>query len=374
MKKKRILATLLAAVLLLSGCSLEKTDSAVDAKQTVIEVNGAKVTKAEFNNNYSYNYYIQSYYAQIMAQFGSGDGTVDAAEVLQDTISGIEETLVLNQKAAELGFDQYTDDDMIAIKESAQTSYESNLASVQSNYFADTELTGDALTEAVKAKADELGYTLDYFISSAKSTETSKRLKASVTDLVTISDEQLQAALDEKIEAEKTAYAADITAYGTSANAGKLTYYTPAGYRSIKVITVTKPTAAEGETFDVSTAKAEIDAIAVKATAGEDFDTLSDNLKAYVVTTGSTDVLESIVTAAMALTEKGAVSEVIENETDFILIKYVDDLAEASADLEVARANLYVDMLSNAQSDAYNAAVTSWMNAADIKVYTDRIN
>ena len=75
MKKKTLFALLLAAVMLLSGCSLVLKDSAVDAKQTIIDVNGEQVDKQTFLNAYNYTLTMQQYYAQMLQQFG-GDGTV----------------------------------------------------------------------------------------------------------------------------------------------------------------------------------------------------------------------------------------------------------------------------------------------------------
>ena len=71
--KKTLFILLLAAVLVLTGCSsLVKRDSAVDAKQTILTVNGEHVTKQTFLNVYDYNLYTEQQYAQMMKQFGKG--------------------------------------------------------------------------------------------------------------------------------------------------------------------------------------------------------------------------------------------------------------------------------------------------------------
>ena len=75
MKKKTLFALLLAAVMLLSGCSLVLKDSAVDAKQTIIDVNGEQVDKQTFLNAYNYTLTMQQYDAQMLQQFG-GDATL----------------------------------------------------------------------------------------------------------------------------------------------------------------------------------------------------------------------------------------------------------------------------------------------------------
>ena len=71
MKKKTLFALLLAAVMLLSGCSLVLKDSAVDAKQTIIDVNGEQVDKQTFLNAYNYTLTMQQYYAQMLQQFAA---------------------------------------------------------------------------------------------------------------------------------------------------------------------------------------------------------------------------------------------------------------------------------------------------------------
>ena len=257
MKKKTLFALLLAAVMLLSGCSLVLKDSAVDAKQTIIDVNGEQVDKQTFLNAYNYTLTMQQYYAQMLQQFG-GDGTVDEASILQSTLDNYISSLVLSQKAKELGFDQFTDAELAELQAQAQEEYDTQLESIRTTYFADSELEGDALTAEVTAYAEANGYTLDYQLDTAKSNKISERLKASVTDTVTITDDDLQAALDKEVASEKETFASTPAAYGTRVNAGTTVYYTPAGYRTIRVISVDKPTE-EGASSDE--AKQQIDAL-----------------------------------------------------------------------------------------------------------------
>ena len=219
MKKKTLFALLLAAVMLLSGCSLVLKDSAVDAKQTIIDVNGEQVDKQTFLNAYNYTLTMQQYYAQMLQQFG-GDGTVDEASILQSTLDNYISSLVLSQKAKELGFDQFTDAELAELQAQAQEEYDTQLESIRTTYFADSELEGDALTAEVTAYAKANGYTLDYQLDTAKSNKISERLKASVTDTVTITDDDLQAALDKEVASEKETFASTPAAYGTRVNAG----------------------------------------------------------------------------------------------------------------------------------------------------------
>lgn len=374
MSKKSLLALLLVAVMALSGCSLVMKDESVDNLLTIIDVNGTLVNKQVFNNTYDYNLYIEQYYASMLAYFG-GDGTVDADAVLEDTIDTIVSSLVTNQKSAELGLDQLTEADEAQVQADAHTAYDEELEYIKSMYFADSELSEEEITAAVTEQAVASGITLELMVENQRSSLIAERLRASVTDSVTITDADIQAELDSLIAEEKAAYENNLAAYGLAVNNGATIYYHPDGYRSIKVIEVAKTVADENaaETTD-DAAKVEIEALAARAAAGEVFDTLSDTITASVVCEGSTHLDAAIVEAALQLPSAGTVSPVVETETSYALIQYVEDVAEKSATLEEMRDSLYDTVLSAAQDEAYSTAVATWISEADVMIYYENIN
>ena len=137
MKKKSLLILLIAAVLLLSGCSsLVKRDSAVDAKQTILIVNGEHVNKENFLNLYNYTLYSEQYYAQMMAQLGMSDGSIDSKAILQNTAQNLITSTVTSQKAIELGLDQFTDEEKAAQDAEAQKQYDEQLENYKTSAFA----------------------------------------------------------------------------------------------------------------------------------------------------------------------------------------------------------------------------------------------
>ncbi len=376
-KKKALFAMLLAAVMLLSGCSLVMRDSEVDALQTIIDVNGVKVDKATFMSAYNYNLYMQQYYAQMMAQFGLSGSEVNEAEVRQNTVDSYISGLVQNQKAEELGFKTFTDAERAEIEAEAQQEYDNQLANIKENDFAETDLEGEALEAAVAAHAQELGYTLESIRDNVENEKISNRLTTSVTDQVTVDDEDLQAALDAKIESDKASCETNLGAYGTKANAGTVTYYTPAGYRSMRMISLPKAAAdnadAEQEAANAE-AKAKAEELLARLDAGESFDALGEEADSRVVCESSTDVNSAVVAAVMALTEKGTHTDVIETENAYVLAEYVDDVAEHTATLAEMRDAIYNETLENAKNAAYDAALKEWIAAADVKVYLDRLD
>ncbi|MBQ1945941.1 MAG: peptidylprolyl isomerase [Clostridia bacterium] len=370
MSKKSLLALLLVAVMALSGCSLVMKDQEVDNLLTIIDVNGTLVNKQVFANTYEYNLYIEQYYASMLASFG-GDGTVDTDAVLQSTIDTIITSLVTSQKCAELGFDQLTAEDEAQVQADAQVAYEEELEYVKEYYFANTELSGEELEAAVAEQAAASGVTLEVMVENARATLISDRLRASVTDLVTVTDEDIQAELDALIAEEKTGYENNLAAYGLAVNNSTAAiYYTPAGYRTVKLIETTKPTEEGAE----DTAKTEIEALAARLQAGEAFDTLSETVATKVVCEVSTDLDAAIVDAAMRIPAAGEVSPVVETATGYALIQYVEDVAENTVTLDEVRDSLYEGVLTEKQDAAYEEAVAAWIAEADVKIYTENIN
>ena len=358
--KKTFFILLLAAVLVLTGCSsLVKRDSSVDAKQTILTVNGEHVTKQTFLNVYDYNLYTEQQYAQMMKQFGMSDGSVDSKSVLQSTLQSFISMLVNNQKAAELGFDQFTDEENAALDAEAQADYDDKLKTVKDTYFADSEPTEEELA----ATAANQGYSLSSSRSSAEQKKINERLKDYAAKDVTVDDAALQATLEEKIDSQKSRYENSANALNSVITGGSQLFYVPAGYRTIRVIQTSG-----------DTAEADINALAERIAAGEAIDALGVDVKEYAVTEGSSLVSADLVTAAMALTEKGSVTAAIQTANGYAIAEYADDVAEYTATLEEVRDSLYDETLENVRTAAYNAAMDSWVNASDIQTYLDRLN
>ncbi len=238
MRKRAILAFMLAAALFLSGCALVEKDTAVDNATVIIQLGDQTVTKAQVNSAVDYQL---SYTAQMYSLYYgySYDTTSDTAkaEALDTVLNGFAEQLVKVQKAKELGFDVLTDEEDAAVKEDAQSQFDSDKEYVKSQYFSDTTLEGDALEEAILAKMTELGLEYDtYYYPSAKATAAQDKLQEYVIKDVTVSDEEIQAEFDSRVESAKTTYASSLSSYGATVNSNGTVYYAPAGYRYVKHI------------------------------------------------------------------------------------------------------------------------------------------
>ena len=238
MQKKALLALLLALTLALSGCALIQKDMDVDRATEIIRVGDTVITKGEIQDEVDYQLY---YMYALYSQFGLSYDPTNAdniADMQDQVIDMLVQNAVLENKAAELGLDQLTDEEKAEVAANADETWQNNRNSIQNEHFADTELEGDELNAALDAELEEHGYSYDAVLESATSSFVLNKLRASVTDLVTVNDEELQAKLDEHIASAQSTYESSLSSYGISVNNGSTVYYRPAGYRMVKQILI----------------------------------------------------------------------------------------------------------------------------------------
>ena len=237
MRKKAILAFVLAAVLLLSSCALVEKDLAVDNATVIIQLGDETISKIQVNNALETELYYQAQYYSML--YGTSIDTTDPeirANLLDSTLDNLAQQLVLRQKARELGFETFTADEDTAIRETAQSNMDSDKEAVKAEFFADTALEGEALEAGISQKMTELGLIFDQYYESAKAEAAQKKLRDSVIASVTVTDEEIQTEYDSRVAEGKTSYESNLSAYGSSVNSNRDVFYTPAGYRYVKHI------------------------------------------------------------------------------------------------------------------------------------------
>lgn len=239
MKRFGLFALMMALVLVVTGCSLVVKDPAVDAKRIIIDFGDEKVDKATFINAYNNAYNNEMSMQQMYQQFGMiQQVNVDPAQIMQQTMDGMVNRMVLLKRAKELKLDVLTDEEKTALAEKVEESWQAVLDEVQQYDFAQTELTGDELTAAVAARAAEYGISREAVEASEAETRMLEKLKVEETKDVAVTQEEIKADFDTKVEGAKAQYTSDPDAYGSAFNAGGPVYYAPAGYRLIKQVLV----------------------------------------------------------------------------------------------------------------------------------------
>ncbi len=236
MRKKALLAALMAMILLTSGCALIVKDEAVDAATPVIRMGDQVITKAEVKAQVESELYQQASWYQMFGQSFDYTDPANIAAAQESAIEALKKDMVLNAKAKELGFDQLTAEDEASIKENAQKDLDSIISQAK-NYVENAEgMSEEELTEAATKQAEESGYTLDAYVNYEKGNLISKRLKDYTIQDVAVTDEEIQAEYESKVAANKETYAEKPGSWATAANNGTTLYYTPAGVRRVKQI------------------------------------------------------------------------------------------------------------------------------------------
>ena len=239
MRKKALLALMIAAVLLLSGCNLIKKDQAVDDATEIIRMGDKVYTKIQVKAAAQQELINK---AQTYSMFGYAYDMTDPAniaEAQEAAVKALKEDLTLTAKAAELGFDQLTDEELEAVKAKAQESYDNMVNTAKQYVEGKDEMDEAALTEAAVKMAEDAGYTMENRTESATKDAVSAKLKEYAVKDVAVTDEEIQAEYDSKVESNKETYAENAASWAAAANNGYTTlYYTPAGVRRVKQILV----------------------------------------------------------------------------------------------------------------------------------------
>ena len=241
MRKKCILALMLAAMLVLSGCALVTVDEAADNARVILDVDGGTVNKAVFHNMVEYQLYqnqqMNSYYQMLGL---TGSFSTDENTVAQEVLASYTNSLVAKHKAAELGFDQMTEEENQEIQETAEKNYEELLTEIKDHYLADSASLDEAeLRQKAMEYANENGMsTLENYLDSAKIEKSVEKLRADTVKDVTYTQEELQAKLDEEAAANKTTFESNPDYYGYYLNNGTPVYYNAPGYRMVKQVLV----------------------------------------------------------------------------------------------------------------------------------------
>ena len=238
MKKKALLAVLLAMTLLLSSCALVVKDEEVDAATVILKLGDTEYTKAQVLNhadNVLYEMYQNAYYS------GQSLDVTNASVIASARSTAVEELkedMTLRAKAAALGLDQLTDEEKATAKENAESSFEYAKEYVKA-YMLDAEdqkLEGEELEAAIQKGLDSLGVSLESYIKSAEDTVVDSKLKEYAVKDVTVSEDEIKAEYDSRVAADEEKYKESAVSWTTADRSQTVLYYAPAGIRRVKQI------------------------------------------------------------------------------------------------------------------------------------------
>ena len=258
-----LIAMLLAAVMVLSGCNLIGYDAELDGAQVVAKVNDTELTKAEW---LAYREYMANYYNQYYQQYFGISMPMDEETIAgygEEALEQMIQSTVVVEKMEELGFEPLPEEEAAEVEEYADSMIEMYKLLLRYQNYPDLEtVEEEAERLAIEATASEatasepaapvatvtdaeldamlneeleaMGYTREYIVESQTASVQNDKLYAYATESVTVTDEQVKAEFDELAAQQKENYDATPATYASAVNSGIDTYYIPEGYRGVK--------------------------------------------------------------------------------------------------------------------------------------------
>ena len=366
---KKLMALLMALMLVLSSVSVAEEADLVLATAFNGEVSvSMSEVKGEFDE--MLDAYL-AYYSQYGYEMDKYD-TEFQNSVAQETVQ-----MKLSQKVAE----RHAMDTGYELTPEKDEGYQAEaLAALveMSEYYTQMLISygvpEEEIEEVVKAELESAGYTYETLYESAKLKGVLDHLYALGIEGVEVTEEEVKAAFDAKVAAQKETYDADVDAFISAYIGGEERLYTPEGVRLLHCIFV----ALEDETVEAEgvTGKAKADEALSKIRAGEDFTAVMEAYNedastpeqmqvGYPIAETSGSYGDEFKNGAMALANIGDVSDVIETEYGYFILKYVSDLTAGSVEFEPRKEAETAEALTNKQNDAYSAYIDSMITGAN---------
>ena len=256
-----LIAMLMAAVMMLSGCNLIGYDAELDGAQVVAKVNDKEITKADW---IAYRDYMIEYEQQYLQQYYGMTMPVDDEAVKaygEAALEQLVESAVIEDKLVELGLDTLSEEDAAGVEEYADSMVElykmmlryQNYPGLETVEEEQERLAAEAaeatpsepqetvatvtdamLDEMLTNDLNTIGYTRDYFVQSQTISKQNELLRAETYKDVAVTDEQVKAEFDAQAAQQQESYDANPTSYAYAEQNGSDVYYVPAGYRGVK--------------------------------------------------------------------------------------------------------------------------------------------
>ena len=373
--------------------------------------NGAvTVLKSEIQDEYDQ---MLSQYVAYYAQYGYSVDEYDTelqASVAQETVQTKLSTSIVRHYAAQNGY-ELTEEKKTELAAQVKTALDNTREYLES-YLSASGFTGDELNAAVEEQMAQAGYTEETLMDSAELNDVLNFLYERATADVTVTEDEVKAAFDEKVSKQKESYTSVDAFVNDYVNESEI-LYTPENVRLMECIFVasvegeatedeatadeatedeaTADEATEDEaTADEATADEAADiasltgyakakAIAAAIAGGADFEetmkaytedgsTEEQMLRGYPVAENSTTYGDEFTAGAMALEHVGDVSDVIVTDYGYFILRYAKDLESGEADFEARKETETEETLTNKKNDAYSAFIDTILDEADIQV------
>ena len=239
-KKKALLAALLAMTLLLSSCSLIVKDERKDAQSPILTLGDEVITKAQVQsaaNNALYQMYLT--YQNYGLNLDPTDPQI-VATAQDNAIAALKQDMVRKAKAKELGLDQLTEEDTAHMQEHIEEEMETYRSYAQNYMLTDEQkaLEGEELEAAIQSALEELGFSDEDLKEHVTEEIVNEKLHDYIVKDVAVTDEDVKADFDSKVAADEEKYKENAASWASADRNGTTLYYAPAGIRRIRQILI----------------------------------------------------------------------------------------------------------------------------------------
>ncbi|MDO5422205.1 MAG: SurA N-terminal domain-containing protein [Eubacteriales bacterium] len=261
--KKLLIGLLVAALGAVSfGAAAEETGN-------VAAVNGETITQTELDN-------MVNTLKNRMTQYGIDASEEEIAAIIEaSALTELVEDRLLTQDMTAQGCYEMSADEESAITEAARVSWENLTQQYEAYYtqYLDGEDEGLTAADAAQSALNESGYTLEYMENYYRNALASEKYEDWLMEgEAAITDEEVQAAYEQRVEESRAAYEEDVSAFETAVASGKEVWYRPAGYRAI--LQIMMKAEGEDEKEKLASVKEKTDEIYARLEQGEAFEEL----------------------------------------------------------------------------------------------------
>ena len=231
---------ILALALTLSGCNLIAIDAKMQADEDIAKIekqyaaevaayDGGTLTAGDimgdFNDNYSEMYYFY-------AMYGISPSEEEVHMLIEDTMADRVRASVIDKHFDETN--TLTDEELAAAEQTGEQNYNAMMnAALQQS----TGKTEEDRQQEARVLLAAIGRSLESMKADAVRAAKVEKTEAALRDEVEeVTDEQLQAAYDQKVADDEETYTANPGAYGSAMTNGSEAYWVPDGYRTVKHI------------------------------------------------------------------------------------------------------------------------------------------
>ncbi len=381
MKKKNLLALLLALVMTVMSVAAF-AENTVQEDPVVGKAYGGEltVTVSEVEDEFEA---ALAYYLDAYAQYGYPVDEYDVdfqASVASEAVNSALSVKVAHAYAEMQGYELTAEmDEAFAAQANAQLDSAREYYQSYLEYYG---YAGDELNAIVEEELAAAGYTFEALYENAKLSGALEYLMGLATEGVTVTEEEVKAAFDAKVEAAKANYESVDTFITDYINDADI-LYTPENVRMVQTIYFAPEeetsTPAEAAGIDEMTGKVKAEAVLALIKDGADFvetmkaynedeATEEQLLAGYPISENSATYGEEFKNAAMALEKAGDVSEVLVTEYGYFIIRYAEDLTAGAADFEARKAQETEEALAAKKDEAFGASIETMLLEAEIEV------